>query len=228
MYYKYTRLFIVSIILSQSLLLNSTPEIIDSIRSRKICPYDTVRDEEEIKRIASNHIARLVSTLAFSQNITCKELAENQVIPFCTNEEIIKHKLKIIKNSRVCLVNEKAIGFINYDIRYPWYRYFDPYGIGPNATIDHLAVDTAYHGCGHGAALLQDALNHCRDGGVNRVTLWTTAPNRELEKFYHRFGFGIVRITKLAEYQYALRLKPHPIQAISLKSVDLLRKIIRK
>ncbi|MBI2775070.1 GNAT family N-acetyltransferase [Candidatus Dependentiae bacterium] len=161
--------------------------------------------KQKVMDIALREVPKLSSVVPGQHNgQNYQDLLHYDIMPVFNNKKI---EAKLYVESGV------PVGFITYRIYDPWYGSLIPYySMGPNAEIHHLVIEMGYRNKGYGKRLMDYALTDCKNKSVNRVTLWTTAPGfHELEQFYQKFGFMIVRRTKLLEQKYALRLKRHPI-----------------
>ena len=91
------------------------------------------------------------------------------------------------KESVKCFVGEKEhtlIGFIAVSL------------LGPNAEILHIAIDESERKKGHGKALMEHTLRHCRKQGVKMVTLEMNKNDVDHRRFYEHCGFEAVATRK--------------------------------
>lgn len=182
--------------------------------------YDTQRDYEDITKIVLEHMNQLASD--YDENNPDDHARFLQ--------EEMDHLLKPQENliSKVYLLDGKPIGYINYFIKTPWHRSLLPYEVGPNAVINHLAIDSKYQNGGYGTKLLKHALEDLSEKNINRVTLSTTSHADGLEKYYKKFGFDVIQESKYTGVQLlARRLQPHPIVVGTLTALNWLRKLKR-
>lgn len=177
-----------------------------------IVPY-VLEHEPAVKKIALEHMPRLVDTWTFTQE-EYQKLYLSDVKPALEDTHC---------NPTVYICQGKPAGFITYSFSSPWYSKLFKHGI-LNAKIHHLAVDTTYKGQGYGSALLNHVLEDCKKKSVAKVSLVTTDPG--LGSYYTRFGFDLVRQNKMAQAEYALRLKPHPAIFIAQSMLKFCKKKI--
>ena len=160
--------------------------------------YNTSHREKVLK-IGLENITRLASTNVFTAE-EYQRLVREQIAPSLETDTV-----------KVYVKHGQPVGFITYQITQPWYKKYVSLPYGPNAHINHLAIEDAQRKNGYGSALLKAALEDCKSQSVNRVTLWTTGNGIQLESCYQRFGFNMIRETKVFfSRQYALRLNRHP------------------
>ncbi|GEM_PF-1966445 len=182
--------------------------------------YNAQRDYERIREIALEHMDRLASDYN-------KNNADDQERFLEVEIDHLLHPQNNLFN-KVYLLDGKPVGYINYYIHRPWHRSLLPYEVGPNAVINHLAIDSKYQGGGYGTKLLKQALEDCAERNINRVTLSTTSYADGLEKYYKKFGFNVIRESKYTGVQLlAQRLQPHPIIVGTLTALNWLRKLKR-
>lgn len=168
--------------------------------STKIRSYNHEHDEKIVTQIASQHLPQLMS----------------DVTPNNKNE-LLQDAMNMLNDdatiSKVYVIDGKPIGFINYYIGKPWII-ANNLTIKSNAYINFLAIDDERRGKGAGTALLNDALDDLKNRSIHTITLITT--DYDLENFYYKFGFNIVRSSKYTGCtQFMKRLQPHPIMQIS-------------
>jgi len=176
----------------------------------KIVSYIQKPHEESISKIATENMPRLTSMFSYT-NEEYNYLWKNDVQAALNDEKVI---------SKVYLFEEKPVAFITYTFTTPWYNRFYPC---LNAKIYHLAVNNKYQNKEIGTKLLQEALNDCQKKSVCHITLRTTS--HELERYYKKFGFKIVQISKVGGTLWKKRLTPHPL--ILLFNI-MYNKIIKK
>ena len=157
-----------------------------------ITDYNRERDEKIVSNIASNYLPELMSDVTpNSQHERLQEL----MTTINGNENI----------SKVYLLNNKPIGFINYYIAQPYIRCL----IAPHAHVNWLATDPAHQKKGIGSALLRDTLEECDKLSVSKITLKIT--DYSLEKYYDKFGFTCTYNSKSTGGQeLTKRLQPYP------------------
>lgn len=181
--------------------------------------YCAERDSKSIEAIALEHKNRIASDFPDTE-IGKEAFLNTQVRPILHNTEDLLNK--------VYLVDGKAVGYINYYLRHPWHRILLPFNVGPNAVINHLAVDSRYQNNGYGTALLNAALKDLSEKSVNKVSLTTTSWVSRLDKYYAKFNFFVVRESKSTGCQTLVcRLKPHPIIIGIFKTLGWLRQFKR-
>lgn len=182
--------------------------------------YDAQRDYEKIREIALEHMEKLASDYK-------KNSADDRARFLEVEIDHLLHPQNNLFN-KVYLLDGKPVGYINYYIHNPWHRSLLPYEVGPNAVINHLAIDSKYQGSGYGTKLLKHALKDFSEKNINQVTLSTTSHGGELEKYYKKFGFDVARESKYTGVQLlAQRLQPHPIVVGTLTALSWLRKLKR-
>jgi GNAT superfamily N-acetyltransferase len=124
--------------------------------------------------------------------------------------------------SKVYMVDEKPIGFINYYIGQPW-KITKNLSF-TNAHIQFIAIDDEYHGKGAGTALMNDALNDLKERKINTVTLMTT--DETLNSYYtcnHNFDLvGTSRYSGCSKLKK--RLTAHPARLIATEVYEKLFK----
>ena len=158
-----------------------------------ITDYNRERDEKIVSNIASNYLPELMSDVTpNSQHERLQEL----MTTINGNENI----------SKVYLLNNKPIGFINYYIAQPYIRCH----IAPHVHINWLAIDDAHQKEGIGSALLRNTFDECDKLSVGKITLRIT--DWHLENYYHKFGFICTKRSKFTGVQeLTKRLQPHPV-----------------
>ncbi len=65
-----------------------------------------------------------------------------------------------------------------------------------NAEILHIAIEETKRKEGHGKALMEHVLRHCRQQGVTKVAQEMEKNNLDLKRFYEHFGFEAVATRK--------------------------------
>lgn len=226
-----TSILLYALLLSTGLLhcMEDKKKQCDTNTKDGIYSYDPMYKEELIK-IAIDNKARLLSLESTDEESNIRDCISQ------VTGELVKDA-NIDQQSKIYLKDGKVIGFINYRIEpNPWYTDFKEldapsylyhlqknhvyrgasfFEAAPKAYISHLAIDEKYRGKGYGAALLENALNDCKDKGVSKITLKTTDwSDHRLDHFYKSFGFDTVGgCHKSNGYtqKYALRFKPHPL-----------------
>lgn len=166
---------------------------------RGVQPYHP-QHEKQVLAIAQANLTSLVSWALPEKS---SEHLNSQIVRALQWESVTK---------KVYVLDGHAVGFIHYSIFDPWHRLITRYPFGPNATIHHLAIDLAHRKKGYASALLAAAIADCKTESVNRISLWTITSH--LENFYRKNGFEAGRNSKLSEYNYYLRLKPHPAKVL--------------
>ncbi len=66
----------------------------------------------------------------------------------------------------------------------------------PHAEILHIAIERDMRKKGHGKAMMEHVLQHCRREGVTTVTLEMKKSDRDLRRFYEHCGFTAVTTRK--------------------------------
>lgn len=168
---------------------------------------------DKITHIARDRITSIVNCIGMQTPKDRDHLLKTNVIPAFERSDII---------SKVYLKDGKPVGFINYAIYQPWHRLILANEIGPNAEIYHLAVDKNHKKIGYGTALISAAIADCKEKSTNRISLWTSIADN-LMTYYPKFGFKLIRTTKLHEHQYELRLKPHPARIMMERIRSLMK-----
>jgi GNAT superfamily N-acetyltransferase len=167
--------------------------------SSKISSYNPEHHEKIVKDIASPHLRKLISGVTPDN----KDDTLQQIINTMNGTSTI---------SKVYVVDEKPIGFINYYVCKPW-KITNNLNI-TNAHINFVAIDDEYHGKGAGTALLNDALDDLKSRSVNTVTLMTT--DDTLNRYYYRHNFDLVGTSRYTGCsKLKKRLKPHPVKLIA-------------
>ena len=190
------------IISQKTLSLYSQQQIIRSCsqalqKNTNITNYDQKRDEKIITSIASAQLPKLLS------GITPKNHAEE-----------LHNAINCLNGdngtiSKVYLLDNKPIGFINYCIAQPHYTKFIPCTIGPTAHINFLAIDNDHQSKGIGSALLRYAINDCENHSANKIIVFIT--NWKLIEYYQQFGFSHKGGSKYTGVDKLIkRLQPYP------------------
>ena len=163
------------------------------IKDTNIVSYNRERDEKIVSNIASNYLPELMSDVTpNSQHERLQEL----MTTINGNENI----------SKVYLLNNKPIGFINYYIAQPYIRCL----IAPHAHVNWLAIDDEHQDKGIGSALLRNTFDECDKLSVGKITLRIT--DWHLENYYHKFDFICTKRSKFTGVQeLTKRLQPHPV-----------------
>lgn len=184
--------------------------------TNNIVPYQP-KHAVQVLEIAKKDLPNLVSTTIHTNN-EYKLLLDTQIAQSLKDPNL---------KTKVYLKNGEPVGFVTYQIYDPWYRKFFKSHLGPNAEIHHLAVAQSQRNKGYGKLLMQDVLEDCKKNGTNRISLWTTPSasfGTNLEQFYAKFGFNMVRQTKLFERQFALRLKTNPALTMAQLAFNWLKR----
>lgn len=158
--------------------------------------------EPELRKIALADAPRLATTNVFTQE-EYERLYQENIAPAFRDEAV---------SSMVYLVDGKPVGFINYSFYMPFYQKLTQSDLGPDAILEHIAVDKEFRKHGYGAQLMRYVLDDCKKRNVNKVSFWTTSYAQD--HFFSSFGFSVFRYTKLGETGYMLRLKEHPIKLL--------------
>ncbi|MBS1988390.1 GNAT family N-acetyltransferase [Candidatus Dependentiae bacterium] len=158
----------------------------------KIRNYKPRFDEEAVKKIAMQYIPKLVVTYDHSEE-RYEKIWKSKILLDLDDPAVI---------SKVCTINDTPIAFMSYFIldafngppHWMWNSNLtEKYAPGINAYFAHLAVDNEYQGMGCGTALLNHALDSCKQNSVDYITFETTLPTSpELCAYYQRFGFKIM------------------------------------
>lgn len=158
------------------------------------------------------HLHKLASRSGYADQLEYREFIYNWQIAGA-----LKHSI-----AKVFLEDNEPVGFITYDMWEPWHRKWINSELGPNAKIHHVAVATKHQSKGYKSALMDHAMQEFRNNQVNRATLWITASNNELDRFYSRYGFRVVHCSRACSAErYIAQIGPHPLLAF-------FRKIIRR
>lgn len=159
----------------------------------EIRSYRPRTDETVVKKIAMQHMSKLMVTYDHSQ--------ENyeRIWRLAIRKDLDDH----LVTSKVCTINNVPVAFMNYAI-YEHYHYvflldwmkkfmgMKP-SLKPHAYFAHLAVDNEYQAMGFGTALFAYALNDCKEKSVEYIFFETTLPTSpELKLYYQCFGFNVV------------------------------------
>jgi GNAT superfamily N-acetyltransferase len=151
---------------------------------KPIVDYNTARDEKNIAAIAFKCMPKLMSDVTTKNR---QDLLEKQVIPAINNKETA---------TKVYLINDEAVGFINYFTWKPWYTDLIPQQfqdrVRTNATIQMLAVDDKHQGKKIGSTLLEHALEDCKKQSIYKVNVGIT--DRGLADFYGKFDFELTSV----------------------------------
>lgn len=186
-----------AMLLDSKLLLNFFKQKHTQLSAResygiKIRNYKSRFDEEAVKKIAMQHIPKLVVTYNHTEE-NFQKIWKLKILPDLNDPAVI---------SKVCTINDIPIAFMSYFIldtfngppHWMWNSNLtEKYKPGINAYFAHLAVDNEYQGMGCGTALMSYALESCEKNSVNYITFETTLPTSpELSAYYQRFGFRIM------------------------------------
>jgi GNAT superfamily N-acetyltransferase len=183
---------------------------------QQIVPYHQQRDKNAIISLALKNQTRLSS---YSPDNPIQKkwfLQEMESALHSSNTQC-----------KVCLVDNKPIGFITYTIYYPWYRKKFPTILGPNVHIHHLAIEDQYQNKGYGSALLQKVIADCKEQKVYKIMLTTTSWS--LDRYYHKYGFIAYRSNKWGPEQYWRCVLHKPsFTEIRKETAELLKAVLPK
>jgi ribosomal-protein-alanine N-acetyltransferase len=95
------------------------------------------------------------------------------------SEDTVRRRAAVAAHFTVAELAGEIVGYAEGELRLPM------------AHLNRIAVHPAHHGRGIGAALLRDALHAFWRKGAEQVTLNTQSDNRDSQRLYYRFGFGM-------------------------------------
>lgn len=156
-------------------------------------------DSASLSEIALQHIPQLVNITRDAADF--KGMQTKEIYQLALTHQILPAFIDPGFTTQVYCIDGVAVGFISYTIfsaSESWHQYtvHDYYPNTLYAEIAYLAVHNEYQKNGIGSALLQAALNDCSARSVRNITLLTTGDiknNILLSRFYHSFGFKIIR-----------------------------------
>ena len=166
--------------------LYTAPKVIFSkTRNRNSTPiiatYNRLKDEKPIADIAFKNMQHLILGFIAENR---KDLLDEKIMPAInsSNPDII---------TKVCRIDNKTVGFINYCIYAPWYIIFVPaefrLQIRNHAKIQMIAVDENHRKKGIGSALIKQVEEDLKMKYVSRIDIGLVEP--EFDSFYKKLGF---------------------------------------
>ena len=68
---------------------------------------------------------------------------------------------------------------------------------GKVATLEDFIVDKSYRNKGYGTLLLKKAIQHTKESGCLRITLFTDLDNYRAQELYKKYGFNVLKMNPM-------------------------------